>query len=53
MIKLNRLRWVGHVACIEVKRNAYSVLLEKPNGKSPPKRLHIGRRVILKWILEK
>ena len=25
-----RVRWAGHVACTEVKRNAYRVLVEKP-----------------------
>jgi hypothetical protein len=34
MIKL-RMRWVGHVAQVEPKRNAYRILVEKPEGKRP------------------
>jgi hypothetical protein len=31
-------RWVGHVAQIGEKRNAYRLLVEKPEGKRPPGR---------------
>ena len=34
-LKSRRLRWAGHVARIEHYRNAYRVLLEKPEGKRP------------------
>jgi hypothetical protein len=34
MIKSRRMRWAGHVACTE-KRNAYSILVGKPEGKRP------------------
>ena len=40
-LKLRRLRWTGHVARIELSRNAYRVLVGKPEGKRPlgrPKR---------------
>jgi hypothetical protein len=36
VIKSRRLRWAGHVACRERMRDAYRVLLGKPEGK----RLH-------------
>ena len=29
------MRWVGHVACIGVKRSVYRVLVGKPEGKRP------------------
>jgi hypothetical protein len=32
MIKLRRMRFLGDVALMEDKRNAYKVLLEKPEG---------------------
>jgi hypothetical protein len=33
MIKLRRMRWAGHVARIGEKRNAYRILVGKPEGK--------------------
>jgi hypothetical protein len=35
IIKSRRLRWVGHVARMGVKRNAYRLLVGKPEGKRP------------------
>jgi hypothetical protein len=35
MIKSRRMRWAGHVAQIEEKRNAYRILVENPEGKRP------------------
>jgi hypothetical protein len=35
MIKSKRLRWVGHVARKEAKRNAYRILVGMPEGKRP------------------
>ena len=32
-LKSRRLRWAGHVACMEQSRNAYRVLVGKPEGK--------------------
>jgi len=34
-IKARRMRWAGHVACIGDKRNAYKILVGKPEGKRP------------------
>ena len=34
-LKSRRLRWEGHVAGIEQSRNAYRVLVGKPEGKRP------------------
>ena len=33
--KSRRLRWAGHVARMEQSRNAYSILVGKPEGKRP------------------
>jgi hypothetical protein len=39
IIKSRRMRWVGHVARMEEKRNAYRLLVGKPEGKKPLGRL--------------
>jgi hypothetical protein len=39
MIKSRRMRWAGHVACMREKRNAYRILVGKPEGKRPLGRL--------------
>jgi hypothetical protein len=39
VIKSRILRWAGHVARMGVSRDAYRVLLEKPEGKRPLGRL--------------
>jgi hypothetical protein len=44
------MRWVGNIACMEEIRNAYNILVRKPEGKRPygrPRR----RWKILEWIL--
>jgi hypothetical protein len=35
IIKSRRMRWAGHVARMEEKRNAYRILVGKPEGKRP------------------
>jgi hypothetical protein len=35
IIKSRRMRWTGHVARMGEKRNAYRILVEKPQGKRP------------------
>jgi hypothetical protein len=45
MIKSRRMRWTGHVARMREKRNAYRILVGKPEGKRP-----LGRP---KWILQR
>jgi hypothetical protein len=39
MIISRKMRWVGHVARTGEKRNAYRVLVGKPEGKGPTGRL--------------
>jgi hypothetical protein len=38
IIKSRRMRWAGHVARIGEKRNAYRLLVGKPEGKRPLER---------------
>jgi hypothetical protein len=33
MIKSRRMRWTGHVATMGQKRNAYTILVGRPEGK--------------------
>jgi hypothetical protein len=35
IIKSRRMRWAGHVSRMEEKRNAYRLLVGKPEGKRP------------------
>jgi hypothetical protein len=35
MIKSRRMRWAGYVAGMGEKRNAYTILLGKPEGNRP------------------
>jgi hypothetical protein len=35
MIKSRRMRWAGHVARMGAKRNAYRILVGKPEGRRP------------------
>jgi hypothetical protein len=35
VIKSRRMRWAGHVAQMGEKRNAYRILVGKPEGKRP------------------
>jgi hypothetical protein len=35
MIKSRRMRWAGHIAHMGEKRNAYRILVGKPEGKRP------------------
>jgi hypothetical protein len=35
MIKSRRMRWAGHVVRMGEKRNAYRILVGKPEGKRP------------------
>jgi hypothetical protein len=38
IIKSRIMRWAGHVARIGEKRNAYGLLVEKPEGRIPLRR---------------
>jgi hypothetical protein len=43
-----RMRWAGHVARMGEKRNAYRILVGKPEGKRPLGRKGVGGWTILK-----
>ena len=48
------LRWVGHVACMENSRNAYRVLVGKPEGKRPlgrPRRRWEDNIIKYLWVV--
>jgi hypothetical protein len=50
--KSRRMRWAGHVARMGGgKRNAYRLLVGKPEGKRPLGRPKVGGWIILEWIL--
>jgi hypothetical protein len=38
VIKSRRMRWAGHVALMGETRNAYKILIGKPEGKRPLRR---------------
>jgi hypothetical protein len=45
MIKSRRMGWTGHVARMREKRNAFRILMGKPEGKRPlgrPRRRWVG-----------
>jgi hypothetical protein len=35
MAKSRRMRWAGHIALMGAKRNAYRILVGRPEGKKP------------------
>jgi hypothetical protein len=51
MIKSRRVRWAGHVARMG-KRNAYKILVGKPEGKQPLGRHRRRWEDNIKWTLE-
>jgi hypothetical protein len=53
MIKSRRMRWAGHVARMGEKRNAYRILVGKPEGKRHWEDLDEGGWTISRWILER
>jgi hypothetical protein len=42
MIKSKIMGWTGHIACMGVKRNAYSMLGEKSEGSCKCGNEHLG-----------
>jgi hypothetical protein len=53
MIESRRMRWVGHVARMEEKRNAYTILVWKPEGYGPLGRPRHRWVENINWILER
>jgi hypothetical protein len=52
MNKSRRMRWAGHIAHMGEKRNAYRILMAKPEGSIPLGDTDVGGRIILKLILD-
>jgi hypothetical protein len=53
IIKSRRMRWAGHAARMGAKRNAYKILVGKPEGKSPLRRPRCRWEDILEWTFER
>jgi hypothetical protein len=53
VIKLGRMRWAGHVACMGEKRGAYRILVGRPEGRRPLGRPRCRWGIILKWTFKK
>jgi hypothetical protein len=51
-IKSRRLRWSKHVACNRERRDAYRVLVGKPEGRNHLEDPGVDGRIRIKWILE-
>jgi hypothetical protein len=52
MIKSKRMRWAGHVARMGERRDVYSVLVGKPEGKRPLGRPRRRWEVNIKIVLQ-
>jgi hypothetical protein len=50
IMKSRRMRWTGHLARMREKRNAYRLLVGKPEGKRPLGRQDVGAWIMLGWI---
>jgi len=51
-IKSRRMRWVGNVSSISEMRNAYKILVRKPEGMRKLRRPRHRWEIILEWILK-
>jgi len=51
MIKSRRMRWVGHVARMGDRSDAYRVLVADLRDRDHLEDLGLDGRIILKWIL--
>ena len=53
VIKSRRMRWAGHVACMEEGRGVHKVLVGKPEERDHWGDQDVDGRIILRWILRK
>jgi hypothetical protein len=49
IIESRRMRWAGHVARLGEKRNAYRLLVGKPEGKSHSEDQDVGGWILERW----
>jgi hypothetical protein len=47
------MRWARHIARVGEMRNVYTILIGRPEGMTPLRRLKCILRIILKWIVKK
>jgi hypothetical protein len=47
------MRWAGHAARMGERRNAYRILVGKPEGKNHWEEQDVDVWTILKWILKR
>jgi hypothetical protein len=50
VVKPKRMKWVGYVARMGEMRNAYRVLVGKPERKNHAEDLGVDGRMMLEWI---
>jgi hypothetical protein len=48
VIKSRRMRWEGNIACMRERRDAYRVLVGKPEGKRTCGNLSVDGKIILR-----
>jgi hypothetical protein len=53
VIKSRRMKWLGHVARMGQKRNAYNILVGNLKERDHLEDIGVDGRVILEWILWK
>jgi hypothetical protein len=53
VINARRMRWAGHVARMGEVRNAYTILVGKPEGRRPLENLRVDVRITLRLIFGK
>jgi hypothetical protein len=51
VIESRRMRWAGHVARMGDIRNAYNILVGKPERKIPIGKTGVDGKMLLEWIL--
>jgi hypothetical protein len=51
VIKSKRMRWAGHVAGMEERRDIYRFRLGVPKGRDPWEDQGVGERITLRWTL--
>jgi hypothetical protein len=49
VIKSERMGWTGHIGRMGERRNAFKILVQKPDLEF----ISVDAKIILKWILEK